>query len=104
MVRSAFVLAMAIALPVRATAATIGPIEPLTSPAGSGAGEPSLAVGPGRTLAMSWLEPRPSGGHRLRWALRDRQWSRPVTIAEGGSFFVNWADFPSLRWLGRNTP
>ena len=102
MVRSAFVLAVAMVFPVEATAATIGPIEPLTSPAPAGAGEPRLTVGPGRALAMSWLEPRPSGGHRLRWALRKREWSRPVTIAEGDSFFVNWADFPSVRWLGGN--
>jgi hypothetical protein len=49
---------------------------------------------------MSWLEPRAGSGHRLRMAWLDgRRWSAPFTIAEGDSFFANWADFPSVLAL-----
>jgi hypothetical protein len=49
---------------------------------------------------MSWLEQRRDGGHRLRMAwLYGTQWSKITTIAEGDSFFANWADFPSVRPL-----
>jgi len=52
---------------------------------------------------MSWLEARQESGHRLRWAsLRDGRWSKPGTVVEGDSFFVNWADFPSVRPVGRH--
>ena len=37
----------------------------------------------------------------LRCATYDgSRWSKPATIAAGDSFFVNWADFPSIRPLG----
>ena len=46
---------------------------------------------------MAGLEPRAAGGHALRLAkLEGRRWSAPRTVAEGDSFFVNWADFPAL--------
>jgi hypothetical protein len=77
-----------------------GAIVTLPSPAGPGAGQPFLTPAPfEQGIAMSWLEPRPEGGHRLRMATiasNLETWSTPVTIAEGDSFFVNWADFPSV--------
>ncbi len=102
MVRSVILAFAALLLsPLGAWSAPVAQVRPITTPAGPGSGEARLTPGPGRSVAMSWLESRPSGGHRLRWALwRDRTWSKPTTIAEGDSFFVNWADFPSIRWLG----
>lgn len=61
---------------------------------------------------MSWIEPRDSG-HALRFAALDgRQWSPARTIISRRDFFVNWADFPSMKildggrlaahWLQRN--
>ena len=50
---------------------------------------------------MSWIEPRAAGGHALRVAkLVGQTWSAPVVAAEGDSFFVNWADRPSVLALG----
>lgn len=73
----------------------------LTPPVVAGSREPSLASLPDGRVVMSWTEPRPAGGMALRSAvLTGRNWSPPVTIAEGDSFFVNWADFPSVRSLG----
>lgn len=89
-----------------------GPFQEIASPAGLGSGEPHLGVGPGGGMAMSWIEPRSAGGHRLLWSeFTGSTWSAPVAIAEGDSFFVNWADFPSFltsaeaiyaHWLWKN--
>lgn len=65
---------------------------------------PRLVAGRGGTVLLSWTESRPGGGHRLRFAnLEGRQWSAPRTIAEGDSFFVNWADFPAICVLDSGT-
>lgn len=48
---------------------------------------------------MSWLEPVPDG-HRLAVSYFDGSWTDPATVAEGDGFFVNWADFPSVRAMG----
>lgn len=69
----------------------------LPSPAGPGSGEPDLAVASDGTLFMSWLERSDSLGWRLRVSrLAGTQWQAPLTIAEGESLFVNWADAPRL--------
>src|SRR6185312_7549316 len=75
------------------------PAVELSLPAGSA--QPNLAVTPDGRVVLTWLEPRggPAGSKRraLKLAVRTaRQWSEPRTIVESDSFFVNWADFPSL--------
>ena len=87
-------------------------IEQLSSPAGAGSAEPSLAVGADGKVYLSWLEPADSG-HALRFSVYDgAAWSAARTIVSRRDFFVNWADFPSLQvldggrlaahWLQRN--
>ncbi|RMH11423.1 MAG: exo-alpha-sialidase [Gemmatimonadetes bacterium] len=52
---------------------------------------------------MSWLEPDAEDRWSLRTArLKDGGWSDPVTVAQSVEkpFFVNWADFPSVRRVG----
>ncbi len=98
---------LSIALP-SAAARTAGPpkaaLKAIPSPAAPESGEPSLTVGPDGGVWLSWLEKRAAGGHALKLArLEGRRWSRPCTIAEGDSFFVNWADFPSVVALGDGT-
>jgi len=67
----------------------------IATPAAPGAEQPYLeAAGDG--VWMSWTEPAP-GGHRVAVSYFDGAWSAPGTIAEGDAFFVNWADFPSVR-------
>jgi hypothetical protein len=73
------------------------PVNHLATPAGAGSGEPSLAVGPDGRVYMSWLEPESDSVHLLRFAiLEGDEWSPARTIARGGDWFVNWADFPSI--------
>lgn len=76
-------------------------IESLPSPAGPGSRLPNLAALPDGGVLMSWMEPAKGGSLALRCASFDgRSWSAPATIAEGDSFFANWADFPSVQSLG----
>ncbi len=52
---------------------------------------------------MSWLE-RAGDGHDLRFArFENDRWEPAATIAHGENFFVNWADFPSIREDGVGT-
>lgn len=77
--------------------------RPLRSPARAGSREPNLAELPDGGFVMSWLEPSGAKGMALRCATsHGGQWSSPSTISAGDSFFVNWADFPSIRSLGGN--
>jgi hypothetical protein len=70
--------------------------EEVPSPAGPGSGEPFVSTD-GQDVVMSWLE-RVDEGHDLRFARYDgTTWSEPITIAHRSDFFVNWADFPSVR-------
>ena len=74
-----------------------GTFTAVPSPAADGAGEPNLATDARGRVWMTWLEPRPGGGHRFRLAsLSGSKWSAPATMAEGTNFLANWADFPSL--------
>jgi hypothetical protein len=108
--RAGLIAACAILLAgVAALPAAVRPeVHPLLglvpTPAGPGAAQPFLARGPRGELALSWLEPRRRGGHRLRVAHFDgKRFTRAATVAEGDSFFVNWADFPSVVFLDDGT-
>ncbi|MGH7567413.1 MAG: sialidase family protein [Gemmatimonadales bacterium] len=75
-----------------------------SGPAGSG--EPNLAMAPDGAAILTWLELVSERRHALRLAVRaGGRWSAPRTVVESDSFFVNWADFPSVvalpdgRWL-----
>jgi hypothetical protein len=82
-------------------------------PAASGAALP-FAAADGDGVLVSWVEPA-GDGHALRFARwSGGEWSAPATIAQGRDWFVNWADFPSIRrlpggrlaahWLQRSGP
>ena len=73
-----------------------GTIEPLQVPAAASSVSPNLATGASGTLTLSWIEPQ-GEAHRLRYSvLGDGAWGDPRTVAAGGDWFVNWADFPSV--------
>lgn len=72
--------------------------SPLECPAPAGSAEPNVHVSGGR-LYLSWLL-HTEAHHTLQYAvLEDGDWSPVYTIAEGDSFFANWADVPSLVQL-----
>ncbi len=99
----ACLVALALAAPGSRAAAPAAP-SPLPSPAGAGAVAPGLASGPDGRVWLTWLEPRRTGGHALRYAsLRGTRWTQARSIAAGDSFFVNGADVPGLLPLGDGT-
>jgi hypothetical protein len=77
-----------------------GMFTPLASPAAPGSGQPNLAVGPGGTLWLSWLEPRgPSSRALCASRLDGGRWTRPITIVTGDSLLAIGADIPALLLL-----
>ena len=79
-----------------------GPPQPLdftelSSPTGRGSMTPHLAVTANDIAVMSWMEPAAGDSHALRYAtLQPGGWSAPRPVADGGNWFVNRADFPSV--------
>jgi hypothetical protein len=87
----------------RDQALSLARFENLPNPAAPGSAEPNLAIGTDGKVYLSWLEAAPDSSHSLRFAeLAGGRWSQAQTITKGKSFFVNWADFPSLHVLPRN--
>lgn len=70
--------------------------EELPSPAAPGSGMPDLAVTPSGVVLLSWLEPGRDKTHAFRLARLGETGAAARTIAEGDSWFVNWADFPTI--------
>lgn len=99
---SALALALLL-LAASATAADAADIEPWPLPTNGEASQPSLGKGPDGTLNLTWIERR-GDVHRLRMArYQGGRWLPTTTIAEGGDWFVNWADFPSSTQLPDGT-
>ncbi|MEE2877243.1 MAG: sialidase family protein [Candidatus Neomarinimicrobiota bacterium] len=57
------------------------------------------------TLLKSWLTPTGSeGSYSLRFAEWSKgNWSEPVAVFSGPDFFVNWADYPSVFQVNKDT-
>ncbi len=80
-------------------------VRGMDPPAAPGAAEPNLAASDDGRFLLSWIETRPGGRHALRFSARrpGELWSAPRTVAEGPSWFVNWADFPRVGALPDGT-
>lgn len=69
----------------------------VVSPARAGSAQPHLAKSPAGEIVLSWLEAR-GDEHELRFATFDGgAFSGAITVASGGNWFANWADFPSVE-------
>jgi hypothetical protein len=65
-------------------------------PAAAGSTAPNLEITETGLAVLSWIEPT-EDGHALRFSeFANGAWEEPRTVAEGGNWFVNWADFPSV--------
>lgn len=93
------------------------PINTLDNPAPTNAQLPNIiAGGKGAPLILSWIETQGENTHRLRYSTWSPKthWSASETVATGGDWFVNWADFPAVyavdsdrlaaHWLKRSGP
>ncbi len=71
-------------------------VDLLPSPAGPGSGQSHLAVTALGSVVVSWIEPI-GDEHALRFSiLGESEWGPAQTVAKGDSWFINWADFPSV--------
>ena len=88
-------------------------VQSLESPAGPGSAQPQLSVSK-RGALLSWVETA-AGTSTLKFAERTNGgWSRPISVASGTDWFVNWADVPSVvrlddgrlvaHWLQKSGP
>ena len=73
----------------------------ITSPARSESGEPFLFTDKDSTVYLSWVEKGEGKAEFKFSSLHNNQWSEPVIIASGNTWFVNWADYPMLAVNGQ---
>ena len=72
-------------------------IRPSQSPTDGDSREPELNATHDGRIILSWVERIDDKRYALRYALRaSNAWTEARTVAEGGNWFVNWADFPSV--------
>ena len=91
-----------VALCLSNQASAQGNMEELGLAAGAGSAEPRLSKGPRGTIVLSWQEPQ-GDLTQLRYSrLGNTGWSEPQIVAQGDSWFVNWADFPSVIPVSEN--
>lgn len=76
-------------------------IKPLSSPSKEKSGEPFLFTDADSTVYLSWIEKGEDKTMFKFSSLQNGQWSEPVTIASGNTWFVNWADYPMIAANGK---
>lgn len=82
-------------------ATRLGAVTEVTSPAPAGSNTPHLALDANGDVLLSWTQRRPDSTVAIQMARFDgTRWDSTRTIADGRSFFVNWADFPAITALG----
>jgi len=76
-------------------------IKLLPSPSRSNSAEPFLFTDIDNTVYLSWIE-KNEGKASLKFSsLDNEQWSEPLVIASGKTWFVNWADYPMIATHGK---
>jgi hypothetical protein len=87
-------------------------LEGIDSPAQSGSEEPYLFTANNGEVYLSWIEKENKNAKLFFSKLEDEGWSDSKLISEGGNWFVNWADYPSIvvnndlmaaHWLQKRT-
>lgn len=76
-------------------------VESIVSPSGNGSAEPFL-YSDDSVVYLSWIEKSDSGATFKMSRLLGQTWTEPTLIAEGKTWFVNWADYPMLAADGDN--
>ncbi len=76
-------------------------IKTLSSPSKSASGEPFLFTDKDSTVYLSWIETSADKTILKFSSLQNNQWSEPMIIATGNTWFVNWADYPMIATNGK---
>ena len=74
----------------------------LSSPSQSNSAEPYLFTDGDSSVYLSWIEKTEEKSNFKFSKLSNGNWSEPVTIASGNTWFVNWADYPMIAVNGTN--
>ncbi len=69
--------------------------------ASASSAEPFLFNDDGK-IYLSWVEKTDSGATLKLSQFENTNWTEPTTIAQGKTWFVNWADYPMLASKGQN--
>ena len=76
-------------------------VNDLASPAKSPSGEPYLFTDKSGTTYLSWIEQKGKESAFKYAILTGNEWSQPLTIDSGSTWFVNWADYPMIATNGK---
>ncbi len=71
-------------------------VKEFPSPSGENASLPRLFTDNTGTVYLSWIESKGDTSSLFYSSLSDDEWTNPTLISESDSWFVNWADFPSI--------
>lgn len=80
----------------------INQIQSIPSPSKPNSAEPFLFTDSDSTVYLSWIEKSEEKSILKLSSLNNNQWTEPMTIASGNSWFVNWADYPMLAANGQH--
>lgn len=74
-----------------------GSLKEIVSPADSLCAEPCLFTDKTGRVYLSWIQKNDSVSS-LKFSVlnNSEEWSRPIVIAAGNNWFVNWADYPIM--------
>ena len=73
----------------------------LSFPSNVSSAEPFLFTDEDSTVYLSWVEKNETESLFKFSSLANDQWSDPITIASGKTWFVNWADYPMMATKGK---
>lgn len=73
------------------------PVTPLASPAGANSSSPNVSVTNGGLPVFSWQRRQQDTTILEYSVLSEEGWSKPVEVARGTDWFVNWADIPAVQ-------
>ena len=71
-------------------------VTQISSPATDSCAEPFLFSDKNGIVYLSWVEKNNKESTLKFSTLSGDQWAKPITIAAGNNWFVNWADYPVL--------
>jgi len=96
-------LAMLACSPGRETGNWNPEIKVQSSPAGSPSAEPHLFTDSSGIVFLSWVEKRGDSAWLKYSTVEGDRWSTPRVIAQGNTWFVNWADYPMVTSNGKGS-
>lgn len=71
-------------------------INEIDSPTSVNSLYPNLFTDNTGTVFMSWLEKENSIHHLKYSVFKENRWTNPQTVASDSTWFINWADYPSI--------